>query len=67
MPDVQNLAANVNMRATFIAGGEAIIRPGTSSSGVRTIDLAPTIAYLLGVPEPQHSQGVVRLDLLDGG
>ena len=35
--------------------------------GIRTIDIAPTIAYLLGVPEPQHSQGEVRLDVLKGG
>ncbi len=66
VPDVQNLAASVNMRATFIAGG-GVINPYGKVSGVRTIDLAPTIAYVLGVPEPQHSQGVVRLDLLDGG
>ena len=33
---------------------------------MRTIDLAPTAAYLLKVPMPQHSQGVVRLDLLRG-
>ena len=31
------------------------------------IDLAPTAAFLLGVPEPQHSQGVVRRDILDDG
>ncbi len=66
VPDVQDLAANVNMRATFIAGGISI-RPIVKASGVRTIDLAPTIAYLLGVPEPQHSQGVVRLDLIWNG
>jgi len=65
VPDVQNLSANVNMRATFIAGG-GDIRPNVIAKGVRSIDLAPTIAYLLGVPEPQHSQGVVRLDLLKG-
>ena len=66
VPDVQNLAANVNMRATFIGGG-GLIRPNVVASGLRTIDLAPTIAYLMGIPEPQHSQGVVRLDLLRGG
>jgi len=64
VPDVQDLAANVNMRATFIAGGPEIARGRVD--GVRTIDLAPTIAYLLGVPEPQQSQGLVRLDLLRG-
>ncbi len=66
VPDVQNLAASVNMRATFIAGG-GDIRPNTTATGVRSIDLAPTIAYLLGIPEPQQAQGVVRLDLLRGG
>lgn len=64
VPDVQNLDANVNMRATFIAGGQMIAKG--QFSGLRTIDLAPTIAYLLGIPEPQHSEGVVRLDLLRG-
>ena len=66
VPDVQNLAANVNMRATFIAGGEAI-REKYTAADLRTIDLAPTIAYLMGIPEPQHAQGIVRLDLLRDG
>jgi 2',3'-cyclic-nucleotide 2'-phosphodiesterase (5'-nucleotidase family) len=66
VPVVQNLAASVNMRAAFIAGGGSIL-PNVVASGLRTIDLAPTIAYLMGVPEPQQSQGVVRLDLLRGG
>ena len=66
VPDVQDLANNVNMRATFIAGGGAV-QPNVVAGGLRTIDLAPTIAYLLGIPEPQQSQGVVRLDLLRGG
>jgi 2',3'-cyclic-nucleotide 2'-phosphodiesterase (5'-nucleotidase family) len=65
VPDVQNLAASVNMHATFIAGGQSI-RPNVVASGIRTIDLAPTLAYLLDIPEPQQSQGVVRLDLLRG-
>jgi 2',3'-cyclic-nucleotide 2'-phosphodiesterase (5'-nucleotidase family) len=66
VPDVQNLDASVNMRAAFLAGGGKV-RPNTVAADLRTIDLAPTIAYLLGVPEPQHAQGVVRLDLLRGG
>ena len=66
VPDVQNLDASVNMHATFIAGGKSI-RRNQQVEGLRTIDLAPTIAYLLGIPEPQQSQGVVRLDLLKGG
>ncbi|MEP7115054.1 MAG: 5'-nucleotidase C-terminal domain-containing protein, partial [Ilumatobacteraceae bacterium] len=65
VPDVQDLPNNINMRATFLAGGEGITR-GTLD-GVRSIDLAPTIAYMLGVPEPQQSQGVVQLDMLKKG
>ncbi len=66
VPDVQNLSANVNMRATFIAGGP-LVQPNYEVSGLRTIDLAPTLAYILDVPVPQQSQGIVRLDLLNGG
>ena len=63
VPDVQDLTANTNMRATFLAGGRRI---ATGQVVARTIDVAPTIAYLLGVPEPQHSQGRVLLEMLKG-
>lgn len=66
VPDVQDLAANINMRATFLAAGAAL-KPNAVADGIRTIDLAPTAAYILGVPMPQHAQGVVRLDILRGG
>ncbi len=62
VPDVQNLDANINMRAAFIAGGGGI-RKGVYA-GIRTIDLAPTVAYLLGVPEPQQAQGRVLTEIL---
>jgi 2',3'-cyclic-nucleotide 2'-phosphodiesterase (5'-nucleotidase family) len=65
-PDVQSLSAGVNMRGMFIGGGGSV-RPRAVASGLRTIDLAPTIAYLMGIPQPQQSQGLVRLDLLRGG
>jgi 2',3'-cyclic-nucleotide 2'-phosphodiesterase (5'-nucleotidase family) len=64
VPDVQDLRANVNMRATFLAGGKGI---GKGRVTARTIDLAPTLAFLLGVPEPQHSQGRVLTEILKGG
>ena len=66
VPDVQNLDANVNMRAAFLAGGNAI-RSRMVVSDLRTIDIAPTIAYVMRIPLPQHSQGVVQLDMLRGG
>jgi 2',3'-cyclic-nucleotide 2'-phosphodiesterase (5'-nucleotidase family) len=66
VPDVVNLEANINMRATFLAGGSAI-RSKTVVNDMRAIDVAPTIAYILRIPVPQQSQGVVRLDILRGG
>jgi 2',3'-cyclic-nucleotide 2'-phosphodiesterase (5'-nucleotidase family)/predicted AlkP superfamily phosphohydrolase/phosphomutase len=65
VPDVKDLRSNTNMRATFIAGGERIGR-GVARN-VRSIDLAPTAAFLLGIPVPQQSQGVVRRDILKDG
>ena len=65
VPDVQDLKSNTNMRATFLAGGEAIDRGVVHD--VRSIDLAPTAAFLLDIPAPQHSQGTVLLDMLDDG
>jgi 2',3'-cyclic-nucleotide 2'-phosphodiesterase (5'-nucleotidase family) len=63
VPDVQDLDDNVNMRAAFLAGGPGIAR---GQFTVRSIDLAPTIAYMLRIPEPQHSQGKVLLELVRG-
>jgi hypothetical protein len=65
VPDVQDLRSNTNMRATFLAGGKAVKRGVVRK--VRSIDLAPTAAFLLDVPTPGHSQGVVRRDLLGKG
>ena len=64
VPDVQDFAANVNMRATFIAGGPGITQGEVD--GARTIDIAPTIAYMMGVPAPQQAQGRVLLDIVAG-
>jgi 2',3'-cyclic-nucleotide 2'-phosphodiesterase (5'-nucleotidase family) len=64
VPDVQDLAANVNMRATFLAGGAGIAKG--KIDGARTIDLAPSLAYKLGIPEPQQAQGRVLLEAFEG-
>jgi 2',3'-cyclic-nucleotide 2'-phosphodiesterase (5'-nucleotidase family) len=65
VPDVQDLDSNTNMRATFLAGGTAIDR-GVARA-VRSIDLAATAAFLLDIPAPEESQGVVRRDILVRG
>jgi 2',3'-cyclic-nucleotide 2'-phosphodiesterase (5'-nucleotidase family)/predicted AlkP superfamily pyrophosphatase or phosphodiesterase len=63
VPDVQDLANNINMRATFLAGGRGVAK-GTVNA--RAIDLAPTLAFLLGIAVPQHSQGRVLFDVAKG-
>ena len=64
VPDLQDLRANINMRATFLAGGQGIARRTVRA---RSIDLAPTLAFLIGVPTPQHSQGKVLRAVVRGG
>jgi 2',3'-cyclic-nucleotide 2'-phosphodiesterase (5'-nucleotidase family)/predicted AlkP superfamily phosphohydrolase/phosphomutase len=65
VPDVQELESNTNMRSTFLADGPDVERGKVR--GVRSIDLAPTAAYLLDIPAPQQSQGIVRRDMLEKG
>ncbi|MEP6761783.1 MAG: 5'-nucleotidase C-terminal domain-containing protein [Sporichthyaceae bacterium] len=63
LPDLVDLPHNVNMHATFVAAGPGVdhVAPLT---GVRAIDLAPTLAYLLGVPGPQNARGGILYGLL---
>jgi 2',3'-cyclic-nucleotide 2'-phosphodiesterase (5'-nucleotidase family) len=63
VPDVQDIPDSVNMRATFLAGGKDVAKGPVDAA---TIDLAPTLAYILGIPEPQFSQGRVLLDMVKG-
>jgi len=64
VPDVQDIKDKINMRATFLAGGEGVDRGSVKAS---SIDLAPTLAYMLRIPEPQQSEGRVLLDVVKGG
>ena len=57
LPDLVDLAHNVNMHGTFIASGPGI-QKGGPISGVRAIHLAPTISFLMGIPGPQQTQVV---------
>jgi predicted AlkP superfamily phosphohydrolase/phosphomutase len=64
VPDVQDIAHQVNMRATFIAGGRGVAKGEVDA---RSIDLAPTLAALLGIPAPANAQGSVLADVIKGG
>lgn len=63
LPNLVDLAHNVNMHATFVAAGPGI-RHQNPVAGIRAVDLAPTMALLLGVPGPQNARGSIRYDLL---
>jgi len=62
LPETVDLASNVNMHATFVAAGPGIRRQDPLA-GVRAIDLAPTIAFLLGIPGPINARGRILYQL----
>src|SRR5439155_18035507 len=62
LPDLVDLAHNVNMHATFVAAGPGI-RHQEPVSGLRAVDEAPTAALLLGIPGPQNARGRILYQL----
>ncbi|MCI0686129.1 MAG: 5'-nucleotidase C-terminal domain-containing protein [Sporichthyaceae bacterium] len=67
LPNLVNLKRNINMHGTFIAAGDGIEHSRTPVNGVRAIDVAPTLAYLLGIPGPQNASGKILYKILKGG
>jgi len=80
LPNLVNLARNVNMHGTFVASGPGIRgrghhdddhgghgRGGGSRTirGVRAIDVAPTIAFLMGIEGPTNATGRVLFEALE--
>lgn len=63
LPETVDFASGVNMHATFVAAGPEIRHQGPVA-GVRAIDLAPTVAFLLNVPGPINARGKILYDLL---
>jgi 2',3'-cyclic-nucleotide 2'-phosphodiesterase (5'-nucleotidase family) len=65
LPDLVDLPHSVNMHATFVAGGPGV-RHQADLAGLRAIDIAPSISYLLGIAEPQNARGKILLKLFTG-
>jgi 2',3'-cyclic-nucleotide 2'-phosphodiesterase (5'-nucleotidase family)/predicted AlkP superfamily phosphohydrolase/phosphomutase len=63
LPNLVDLAHNVNLHATFVASGPGVRKHGTISN-VRAIDVAPTIAFFLNIPGTQNASGKILYDLL---
>ena len=62
MPELVDIAHNVNMHATFVAAGPGI-RKQAPVAGIRAIDLAPTLSFLLGIDGPQNARGKILVNL----
>ncbi len=63
LPETVDLKSGVNMHATFVAAGPGIRKQGPVF-GVRAIDLAPTISFLMGFPGPINARGKILYNLL---
>ena len=57
------LSTNPKMNAPFVASG-AGIKPGVDLDVVDNVDVAPTVAHLLGVPL-KHTTGHVLMEILE--
>jgi 2',3'-cyclic-nucleotide 2'-phosphodiesterase (5'-nucleotidase family)/predicted AlkP superfamily phosphohydrolase/phosphomutase len=67
LPELVDLKHNVNMHGTFIAAGPGIERDNDPVRGVRAIDVAPTLAYLMGIPGPQNARGRILYKIVKDG
>lgn len=66
-PDLVDLDLNINLHGLFVAAGPGIADLEAPVPGVRAIDLAPTAAFLLGVPGPHNARGRILYPVLEAG
>jgi 2',3'-cyclic-nucleotide 2'-phosphodiesterase (5'-nucleotidase family)/predicted AlkP superfamily phosphohydrolase/phosphomutase len=66
LPDLVRLNRSVNMHATFIASGPGIRKRGPIQ-GIRAIDVAPTLAFVMGIPAPHNTRGKILYDIVQNG
>lgn len=77
LPELVDIERNVNMHGTFVAAGPGIGNAknddrgkddkrrgkGRVIEGVRAIDLAPTIAFMMGIPGPVNARGRILYEI----
>ena len=64
LPDTVDLKNNINMHATFVVGGP-VIKHKDKVKGLRAIDIAPTLAFLMDIPGPQNARGRILYDIVE--
>jgi 2',3'-cyclic-nucleotide 2'-phosphodiesterase (5'-nucleotidase family)/predicted AlkP superfamily phosphohydrolase/phosphomutase len=67
LPDLVDLEHNVNLHGSFFAAGPGIERQRRPVEGVRAIDVAPTVAYLLGIQGTHNARGRILYGLFPNG
>src|SRR3954464_9711937 len=65
LPNYVNMTGNINMHATFVMGGP-LIKHKEDVEGLRAIDIAPTLAFLMDIPGPQNARGRILYDAVKG-
>ena len=65
LPDYVDLEHSINMHGTFVAGGEGIEHRHWPIRGVRAIDVAPTLSFMLGIPGPTNARGKILYKILE--
>lgn len=65
LPDLVDLEHNINMHSTFVASGPQIVS-NKVVEGARIIDLAPTVAFALGIEPPANAEGRVLCEIFAG-
>ncbi|MBA2254533.1 MAG: alkaline phosphatase family protein [Chloroflexi bacterium] len=63
-PDLVDLAHNVNLHSTFIMSGPGLRTSATPLAGLRAVDVAPTVSFLMGFPGPQNARGRILYEAL---
>ena len=64
LPNYVDLKNNINMHATFVAGRARDPSTKNNVKGLRAIDIAPTIAFLMNIPGPQNARGRILYDIV---
>ena len=54
-----------DQHATFVMAGAGVRKGAHLSRQARHVDVAPTVAYLLGMPMPRDAEGAILYEALD--
>ncbi|MBA3583657.1 MAG: 5'-nucleotidase C-terminal domain-containing protein [Gemmatimonadetes bacterium] len=64
LPNLVDIAHNINLHATFVAAGPGIRQFAKAIPGIRAIDVAPTVAFLMRFAGPQNARGRVLYPMM---